>query len=87
MRASTGSPMLPNAHPCALLAGDSFQPLLLELFGQAWFTSRTAIITGVGCCAMLPLCFRTRLGALKCGLLGSRAGCWLVPARAGRCLH
>lgn len=52
--------------PCCP-AGDSFQPLLLELFGAAWYTSRTAIIVAVGCGAMLPLCFRTRLGALKGG--------------------
>ncbi|PRW56012.1 AAAP family transporter: amino acid [Chlorella sorokiniana] len=48
-----------------IITGDSFQPLLLELFGAAWYTSRTAIITAIGCGAMLPLCFRTRLGALK----------------------
>lgn len=32
---------------------------------EAWYTSRTAIIAGVGCAAILPLCFRTRLAALK----------------------
>ena len=58
-------PLLPPA------AGDSFQPLLLEFFAPAWWNSRAAVISAVGCTCILPLCFRTRLGALRGGALAA----------------
>ncbi|EFN58616.1 hypothetical protein CHLNCDRAFT_50436 [Chlorella variabilis] len=48
-----------------VIVGDSFQPLLLAAFGAAWWTRRAAVITGIGCTCILPLCFPTRLAALK----------------------
>lgn len=50
-----------------VITGDSFQPLLLSAFGQAWWTSRAAVITGVSCTCILPLCFARQLGALRGG--------------------
>lgn len=47
-----------------IIVGDSFHPLLEEAFGSAWWTGRTAVILGVGCSVILPLCFRQKLGAL-----------------------
>lgn len=71
---------IPPTHPPS--AGDSFQPLLQHLAGgAAWYTSRAAIIAGVGCAGILPLCFRTRLAALK-GAPSARPlqVCWLHGA-------
>lgn len=48
-----------------IIVGDSFRPLLLQAFGDAWWTSRAATITGISCAVILPLSFKTRLGALK----------------------
>ncbi|KAI3436527.1 hypothetical protein D9Q98_005944 [Chlorella vulgaris] len=48
-----------------VIIGDSFQPLLLAAFGSAWWTGRSAVIAGVSLTCVLPLCFPTRLGALK----------------------
>jgi amino acid permease len=58
-----------------VIIGDSFQPLLLAAFGSAWWTGRSAVIAGVSLTCVLPLCFPTRLGALK----GKSA----LPATAG----
>jgi sodium-coupled neutral amino acid transporter 7/8 len=52
-------------------AGDSFQPLLLQFFAPAWWNCRAAVISTVGCACILPLCFRTRLGALRGGALSA----------------
>lgn len=63
-------PALFRFPPCSCIAyliivGDSFRPLLLEAFGATWWTTRTATICGIGCAIILPLSFKTRLGALK----------------------
>jgi hypothetical protein len=63
-------PLAPTPAPSAA-AGDSFQPLLLEFFAPAWWNCRAAVISAVGCACILPLCFRTRLGALRGGALAA----------------
>ncbi|PSC75212.1 Cathepsin Z isoform A [Micractinium conductrix] len=63
-----------------IIIGDSFRPILLELFGHAWWINHAAVIAGIGCSVVLPACYRTRLGALQAvsslcfyGLLGVTA--------------
>ena len=53
----------PPAARCS--AGDSFHPLLLQAFGERWWTGRDAAIIAVGTICIFPLCLRTSLGGLK----------------------
>ena len=57
-----------------IIIGDSFRPILLELFGHAWWINHAAVIAGIGCSVVLPACYRTRLGALQGELLRAQGG-------------
>jgi amino acid permease len=48
-----------------IIVGDVFQPLLCAALATGWWTGRSAVIAGVGCACILPLCFPKRLAALK----------------------
>lgn len=47
-----------------IILGDCFQPLLLQAFGDTWFTKRDMVISFISCACILPLCFPRRLTAL-----------------------
>lgn len=61
----------PLISPNPLCTGDTFHPILLQAFGRAWWTSRDAAIVAVASCCILPLTFRSSLGALR-----GKPCCW-----------
>lgn len=64
-----------------IILGDSFQPMALEVFGEAWWTRRDPIIAAGSTLFMLPLCFPTSLAAIS-GVC-SRQISWLAGAEQG----